>query len=328
MCRMLGRSLIGNNSTTTQRWYCWYGKTAGNGKSTVSSLLASSLGDYYQVGHTTMLTQASARSDAANADIFKLVGTRIVALSETEEKAVINSATLKTHSGEKSICYRGLFDRDIKTTNITWTIFLLTNEKQKLDAGDAGVLRRTAYVPFRAKFVDTDAEILTDLPDGQKYYLKDSNTVNEIMRECQLEFLHLMLRNCDPDDKLELTGDIARETDALIRSADTLNDMLTETFERSPDKEEGVSWSDMKDILKRRHGLRYDEVLKKAGTVGQLLERIAQRLPYTKLEGTAQGNAMRYKNWDGQMCRARRVFKGIREISDYLDSEDTGCKLD
>jgi phage/plasmid-associated DNA primase len=325
--RMLGRSLIGNNSAGNQKWYCWYGKTAGNGKSTIGTMLQQALGQYYHRGHTTMLTQASTRADSANPEIVRLRGTRIVMLSETESKATINTATLKTHTGESTIPYRGLY-QDMEDTKVTWTIFLMTNEKQKLDAGDNGVRRRTAYVPFKAKFVDTEAEIVKDPPEGHRYYLKDADTVDDIIKNCKMEFMHLLLRHCDPADKMHLTGEIARETNETIQSADPLNDMLIETFEPTEEKDEGIAWSEMRTILKRRHGVRYDEELKKAGTATQMIEYIEARLPYAKLQGVAQGKPIRYRlrnndTGDFQWVRGRRVFKGIREISDYVETEDT-----
>jgi hypothetical protein len=278
------------------------------------------MGDYYQMIGTTLLTQESQRTDAPSSDIALLRGKRFVSMSETQDGVSLNAATLKYHSGEKTICFRLPHAKFIETTAITWTLFLMTNDKQRINSGDQGVLRRTAYIPFKAKFVDRQSEILTDLPNGQKYYLKDGDVAN-LVNDCRLEFFHLLKRNCNPNDDLELTGEIKRETEELIQSADSLHDMLLETFERAEDPEYGISWEDMKVELKVRHGHRYEEILKKCGATQLLLDKIAMRLPYATQHGKPQGTAIKYRNAEGNWAKSRRVFKGIRVIRDTDETE-------
>jgi phage/plasmid-associated DNA primase len=317
--KVLARAMCGDNTQTNQRFYCWYGSTARNGKSTTMTLIEKAFGEYFHQPHSTLITQASARSDSANGDLASLVGKRFAFMSEMEKDAKPNVATIKNMTGENKFTYRNLHEKKQKTTLITYTPFLLTNDKLNLDCDDHGILRRLVYFSFKSKFVDREEELVKENADGLKYYLAeclDDNTL-EGMRN---EFVHLLLEHYNHKERIDFTGDIKKETDDIINSQDQLKEMLNNTFQKAENPQYGVSWEDFKKIMKERNGVAWETIRKNLKTDANLIEKVKVRIPHAKMVGVACGSSNPYFTKDNRGAKARRVFMGIVERDeDYSD---------
>jgi phage/plasmid-associated DNA primase len=269
----LARHLKGDNSTKTQLFHCWYGR-GSNGKSTLSNLLENVLGQYYARLPSSFLSQKMARSDGTSNDIAKLVGRRIVVMSETEENTPVNVATLKNFTGEKKVPYRPNFE-SVRETRITWTLLLLTNEKVQLPLTDYGTIRRFKYFPFGAKFV-RDLEGCQDIENERKHYLMNED-INEKVDDGSFrnEFINLLLQH---NNKELVFPDWLNETTLnMVKEQDKLSSILDGCVEEAPESY-GLTWIELKNILKKDklfHKLTYT-------SDHQLLDNVIERLSYVR----------------------------------------------
>ena len=241
-------------------------------------------------------------------------------MSETEKDTRFNVATIKNFSGEDKYTYRNLHQKRPKTTNITFTMFLLTNDKLNIDCDDFGILRRFIYFSMKSKFVDKEDDMIDD--DGTKYYLKDRCLAEGQMK---IEFVHLLMEHYNHKEIIDFDGEIKKETDELINSQDSLKEMLNLAFKRTR-VNVGISWSDFKNIMKSRYSSDWLNIKKQHKTEDNLIDKIMIRIPYAKKVGVAQGKGMPYCQADGTTGIARRIIMGV-EVRDEEETHNDDCVL-
>lgn len=144
--RFFGYSLLGK--VTEHVLLIAYGPQGANGKGTTDRILQYVLGDYAATANQNLLVQTRANSaDSASPARMQLLGRRYVAMSETEKRAPIAEALMKTLTGGDPVTARALFKDEI-TFEPSHTLVLYTNHKPKLSGDDAAVWRRVKLVPF------------------------------------------------------------------------------------------------------------------------------------------------------------------------------------
>jgi P4 family phage/plasmid primase-like protien len=307
LINILARNLIGDNSTNNQLFYCCYGR-GSNGKSTLSSILKESLGEYFAVMPTSLLSQKSQRSDACNSDVAKLIGKRFVVCSETEQDVPINISTLKNMSGEEFISYRSLYE-SVKESRITWSIFLLTNDKVKLPSNDYGTTRRFRYIPFNGRFLDSDELEGKENTETIKYYKKDREIMRtDNLRAIRADFMNLLI-HANPPDRIDFPSWMIQETAEHIRSQDRLTGII-DCYITEGTQEYGLSWADFKRILKEDSQFRQ----LKYNSDQALLEQVMDRLPYAKHIKTPLPEGYITTHLDGSegKTRSRHYIRGIK----------------
>ena len=320
----ISRSMIGDNSISSQLFYCWYG-VGSNAKSTLKTLMEQTFGDYCVSIPTTYLTQKSQRADGANPEVSRMVGTRYVFMSESELDHDINIATLKNNSGENTIPYRGLYQPKILETLITWTLFLLTNEKMALPDCDEGVARRVRYLQFYAKFVDNPQDYKPH--KNFQYFPKDEHLIKELSTY-KTAFMHLLLEKLDHQSGPKFPTWLLNITDDMIKSQDKLTSLLENLFEKADDKS-GLKWEHMKKLLskdKMFHQLKFK-------SVADLQEKIEKRLTYATHEKNSYAlqfqsnvvlsldtNTLEIKK-TGSLTKSKSFFRGIRARDDIEEND-------
>lgn len=303
LTEVLARCLIGDNSTNNQLFYCLYGR-GSNGKSTLASILKESLGDYHAVMPTSLLSQKSQRADACNADVAKLIGKRVVVCSETEQDVPINISTVKNMSGEEVISYRNLYE-SVRESKITWSVFLLTNDKLRLPSNDYGTTRRFRYLPFKAKFLDPHE--LQEAHEGVKCYLKDRDIMKNL-KEIRGDFMNLLIHT-EIKDRIEFPQWIIDDTMEMIKSQDKLQGIL-DTYFIKAEATYGISWKDLQEVMKQDPTFRQMRFNSKSA----LLEQVEDRLPYARLNKDTTPSWFISTDIYGNETRLRRRtwFMGIR----------------
>jgi len=144
--RFFGYSLLGK--VTEHVLLIAYGPQGANGKGTTDRVLQYVLGDYAGTANQNLLVQTRANSaDNASPARMTLLGRRLVSMSETEKRAQIAEALMKTLTGGDPVTARALFKDEI-TFEPSHTLVLWTNHKPKLSGDDAAVWRRVKLVPF------------------------------------------------------------------------------------------------------------------------------------------------------------------------------------
>jgi P4 family phage/plasmid primase-like protien len=321
LINLLARSLIGDNSTNNQLFYCFYGR-GSNGKSTIGSILKEALGEYHAVCPTSLLSQKSQRSDACNADVAKLIGKRFVVCSETEQDVPINISTLKNMSGEEFISYRSLYE-SVKESRITWSIFLLTNDKVKLPSNDYGTTRRFRYIPFNGRFLDPDELVGKEDSDTVKYYKKDRDIMKaENLKAIRADFMNLLI-HANPPDRIEFPQWMLKETTEHIRSQDRLTGLIDCYFTEGS-QDYGLSWADLKKILKEDSQFRQ----LKYNSDQALLEQVMDRMPYAKHMKTMNPVTFISTNTDGSesRTRSRNYIRGLKvKVQEEEEEQDYEC---
>jgi P4 family phage/plasmid primase-like protien len=324
LMKAMARSMCGDNTTgsSNQKLYCLLGKYAGNGKSTIFTLLAKLLGDYYHSINSTFITQKCARTDGANADLDTLRGRRVLTMSETEKGCKYNASTIKNFSGEDTFSYRGMYKEQQKTSKITFTMFLATNDKMELECDDHGINRRLIYFPMNAKFVDAK-DVIDEDDNGVKYYVRD-DTFGGTEHQYANEFFHLLLKYYKHKEVIDF-GKLISETKKLIDSTDELMEMLSNTFKHT-DKNVGISWNDLKGTLQERYGTEWYAIKKRFKPDNNLFDKVADRIRYAKKKGVPCGKNISYIDSEGTKKEANRLFLNIEERE--LDNEAVNGGMD
>ena len=121
-----------------------------NGKSLLLETFAHALGDY-----AVTLEEAVAQGgENAHTTIFMpLKGARLAILSETTEGKAWNATTLKRLTGGDTIAAHGM-RKDSESWSPTHTIFLATNDRPTVPAGQKAFWRRYREITFPHTYVD------------------------------------------------------------------------------------------------------------------------------------------------------------------------------
>jgi len=133
----------------------WHG-AGRNGKDTILQVISSILGTLAgPVQSELLLDQGRSRSSAGpSADIMALRGRRIAWASETNEGRRLDAGRVKLLTGGGDLVGRAPFGKREITFSQSHTLFLLTNSKPHVDAGDYALWKRLYLIPFNMAFVD------------------------------------------------------------------------------------------------------------------------------------------------------------------------------
>jgi putative DNA primase/helicase len=158
--RAVGYTLTGNISE--QCLFFPYG-TGQNGKSTFMECLQQLLGDY-GIKATTALYTLNRYGSEPLPEIARLVGTRLVTGSETEEGAKLAESRVKDITGGDTLTGRELYCSafNFKPTHKLW---IYGNHLPDIRGNDQGIWRRIKLVPFEVRIPDEekDPELLKKL---------------------------------------------------------------------------------------------------------------------------------------------------------------------
>lgn len=127
--RALGYSLLGVNKEECM--FIAYGSKTRNGKGTLFSTLEKALGeDYISAAPVSLICESkSGRTTDLNSPqpvLSKLVGTRIVTMSESPRDVRLDSANMKTMTGRDTMVTRGLYESSFSFIP-QFTLWLNTN---------------------------------------------------------------------------------------------------------------------------------------------------------------------------------------------------------
>lgn len=151
--RFMGMALVG--AALEHVLSVWHG-SGRNGKDTILQVIRNVLGDLAgPVQSELLLDQGRTRSSAGpSADIMALRGRRIAWASETNEGRRLDAGRVKLLTGGGDLVGRPPFGRCEVSFPQSHTLFLLTNSKPNVNAGDYALWKRLHLVPFRMAFVD------------------------------------------------------------------------------------------------------------------------------------------------------------------------------
>ena len=219
MMIILSTMLEGRNAQ--EKFYCLSG-CGGNGKSKLNELLENCMGTYIASVPTSLFTKASAQSSAANPEIARLRGVRIVTAQETAEKDVFNIELVKKMTGGDKMIARHLYGEFFEFYP-QFKILFSCNHKPQLPADDIAIWRRFSVIEFLSRFVSN--------PDPRnKFEHKRDDFLTDKLEMWKEAFMYLLLEIYKDYKKNGIVEPpcVIEATNEYRKSNDTLNDFVTE----------------------------------------------------------------------------------------------------
>jgi putative DNA primase/helicase len=165
--KALGYSITG--STEEQKFFLAIGE-GSNGKGVIFDTVKAMLGPYAIVlpAEALMVSKHDADAERPTALAATLAGARLVVASESKEGQKLNTAMIKSHTGDRQMQARKMRENPF-TFTITHKLWLLTNVRPTLDHIDAATKGRLHFTPFDRRWNRPgEAERNPALPDGDK----------------------------------------------------------------------------------------------------------------------------------------------------------------
>jgi putative DNA primase/helicase len=213
----------------------------GNGKTTITELTSTALGDYSYSPPVTLVTAKRESPNSANSALYGIRNKRFILMQEPDSNEQLQASTIKgLTGGDKVSC------RELNNTQVTFIpmgkFFICTNSIPPIEI-DGGISRRLLILEFVSHFVDN--------PSG-KYeyeYKKDTDLKNKL-KEYAPVFMCILLKYyklyrkeglSPPDSVLQATKKYEND-----------NNMIRQFIEENVivgDKSMSILKNDLKDIF-------------------------------------------------------------------------------
>lgn len=198
--RALGYSLLGVNREECM--FMMYGSQTRNGKGTLIKAIENVLGEDYANNAPTDLiceskTGRSTDFNAPQPTLARLVGTRLVTMSESPKDVRLDAAAMKAMTGRDSLVTRGLYEASFTFTP-QFTLWLQTNHLPAVTDDTVFMSDRIWVIEFNEQFdenkrdkglkelfsdPDNKPTVLKWLFDGCMDYMKNGLNPPECVRE-------------------------------------------------------------------------------------------------------------------------------------------------
>ncbi|RPD37176.1 DNA primase, partial [Candidatus Liberibacter solanacearum] len=230
--RCVGMALLGGNKA--QRFIHIRG-VGGSGKSTLMNLIKFAFGNQYVMNAeaSDIMQNRPPEAGKANPSIIRLMGSRIVIISETNENDELNAARIKQMTGGDGITARLNYGNIYKEETASFTPFIVSNKPLFVRNPDDAWWRRYIVIPFDKPIANRDATFAQKLEteyaleakkwfmEGIKAYIRIGLDVNipEVCKKAKEEDLY----GLNPyqqwiDDCCEVGNDCCEEKSILARS--------------------------------------------------------------------------------------------------------------
>ena len=150
----LATNLLGGN--TAQKFHILTG-SGSNGKSMITNLTATCLGDYACTVPISLFTQRRKGSGSAAPEVIRLKGRRFVTMQEPDEAIALNTGLMKEITSGENMYARDLFKSGTEF-EVQAKFHLACNDKPKINTTDGGTWRRLVVINFLSKFVPKPSE--------------------------------------------------------------------------------------------------------------------------------------------------------------------------
>ena len=150
----LATNLLGGN--TAQKFHILTG-SGSNGKSMITNLTSTALGDYACTVPISLFTQKRKGSGSAAPEVIRLKGRRFVTMQEPDEAIALNTGLMKEITSGENMYARDLFKSGTEF-EVQAKFHLACNDKPKINTTDGGTWRRLVVINFLSKFVPKPSE--------------------------------------------------------------------------------------------------------------------------------------------------------------------------
>jgi P4 family phage/plasmid primase-like protien len=184
-----------------------------NGKSTTVDLIQHSMGEYFGVLPTTVLTMKRKSSSGASPELANKRGKRFLVIQEPEHDDTVYVGQMKNLTGSDWIEARALYG-DPFMYKPQFKLVLICNKLPFIPANDDGTWRRLRVTPWESEFVDK--------PVKPNQFKKDSELL-EKLKEWRQGFIWILLRKYyrdyrekgieEPAKVSQYTGNFRKDSD-------------------------------------------------------------------------------------------------------------------
>lgn len=175
--RILGYCITGE--TKQQQFFVFYG-TGSNGKSTLLNILQRVLNNYVGNLDSYALAKKNDGGGKANPTLLQNRYSRMVIVSEQNQKTELDIGLIKAISGGDKISARMLFQNNVEPFNPIYKMIFATNYLPEIDWNNHGIKRRYKIIPFYKTVTnidpDLDAKIILNEKDMILKWLIDGAT--------------------------------------------------------------------------------------------------------------------------------------------------------
>jgi len=221
---LLSSFLEGKNPQ--EKFHIWTG-VGGNGKSKLLELFELAFGKYTAKIPVTLLTQKTrSSSNAANPEIARLKGIRVVSAQEPEEGERFNVGVMKEWTGGDRITCRPLYGEpfDFKPQ---FKMAFCCNNLPALPPDDEGTWRRINVIEFKSRFIDHPD------PDNSYEFKKDPYLTDKLYMWKEA-FMHILLEHYKDYKKygLRTPQAVTDATREYQRTNDAYSDFINDCLEK------------------------------------------------------------------------------------------------
>ncbi len=212
--------------------------SGGNAKSQTIDLVKASMGQYFGVLPTGILTRKRGSASNATPELADKRGKRFLIIQEPEHDDVVYVGQMKNYTGGDTIMARALYG-DPFEYKPQFKLGLVCNKLPNIPATDGGTWRRLRVVPFESEFVDK-----VD-PRKPKQFKKDGS-LSEKMKTWCAPFMWLLLnvyykKYRENNYIIEEPKKVVVFTDKYKRDSDKYHEFLSEYIVETQDNNDTVS---------------------------------------------------------------------------------------
>ncbi len=217
MQRALGYSL--SAATFQECFFITYGATTRNGKGTLNNTMMYMLGDYAKTAPYEVFESKKYKSSGgASEDIARLAGSRYVSVSEPAEGITLDSALIKTLSGNDRITARYLYENSFEFI-ASFKIWINTNHLPAIPDDTVFKSGRVQLIPFNKHFSEKEQD------KGLKARLTRKENISGAFNWCMKGF-QLMAE----EGGLKVPDIIKQEIEKYREANDRIGEFLKECF--------------------------------------------------------------------------------------------------
>ena len=196
--------------------------SGSNGKSMVTNLMSTAMGDYTCKAPISLLTQQRGKSASAAPELVRMRGRRFVTMQEPDEQVPLNTGLMKELASCEKITARDLYagSKQMIDFEIQASFHLACNDKPKVNSTDGGTWRRLVVIDFPMKFV-SDPKLPNELPMDESIIKK---VVSEEWATCYMAYLVHLYKEGNgfhklnpPEEVMAYTNEYKEESDIIAR---------------------------------------------------------------------------------------------------------------
>lgn len=206
-----------------------------NGKSTTVELMEKTLGDYFGVLPTTVLTRKRGNASNATPELADKRGKRVLFIQEPEHDDTIYVGLMKNLTGGDWIEARALYGMPFRYKP-QFKLVLVCNKLPYIPANDQGTWRRLRVTPWESKFVD-------HTPKNPNEFKKDKK-LQEKLGNWKEAFIWILLNKYYPDYRqngLDEPDKVKQFTDKYKNEQDIIAAFVNNNIEITNNQKDKIS---------------------------------------------------------------------------------------